>query len=230
MASQSTQPHPWEPLSIEALTGRIPNFSKIMPDSSPENPPETTPEAALVSPKKIARRQLLTYFGLALNAIAGALFAIPILGYLLAPASKKQMTKNLDWLSLGKLLQFPVGETRLATYRNPLLRPWDGDTGDIPCWVRRIDTAKLQVFAINCAHLGCPVRWFPQSELFMCPCHGGVYYANGDRASGPPPRGLFEYEYRIEGDELFIKAGQLPTLQQGPSVAAAGEPRNCSCA
>ncbi len=44
---------------------------------------------------------------------------------------------------------------------------------------------KFLVFAVNCAHLGCPVAWFPQSGLFMCPCHGGVYYANGERASGP---------------------------------------------
>jgi menaquinol-cytochrome c reductase iron-sulfur subunit len=57
---------------------------------------------------------------------------------------------------------------------------------------------KFQVFAINCAHLGCPVRWFPQSGLFMCPCHGGVYYSDGSRASGPPERGLFEYRYKVE--------------------------------
>ena len=53
------------------------------------------------------------------------------------------------------------------------------------------------MLAVNCAHLGCPVSWFPQSGLFMCPCHGGVYYANGDRASGPPPRGLFRCAWRI---------------------------------
>ncbi len=44
---------------------------------------------------------------------------------------------------------------------------------------------KFQVFAINCAHLGCPVRWFAQSKLFLCPCHGGAYYEDGSRASGP---------------------------------------------
>ena len=64
----------------------------------------------------------------------------------------------------------------------------------------------FQVFAINCAHLGCPVRWFPQSNLFMCPCHGGVYYSDGSHAAGPPPRGLFQYHYRIEDGKLFIKA------------------------
>ena len=54
------------------------------------------------------------------------------------------------------------------------------------------------VLAVNCAHLGCPVEWFPESGLFMCPCHGGVYYANGERASGPPPRGLFRCVYRVK--------------------------------
>jgi Rieske Fe-S protein len=180
--------------------------------------------------KKVSRRQLLTILGIGLNAVAGALFAVPILGYILAPGGRRARRTDLEWVSLGPLTQFPVGQTRLATYRNPFVRPWDGATGDIPCWVRRIAADKLQVFAINCAHLGCPVRWFPQSGLFMCPCHGGAYYADGSRASGPPPRGLFQYEYQIEKDELKIKAGQLPTLSDAPSVAAAGEPGKCTCA
>jgi Rieske Fe-S protein len=77
--------------------------------------------------------------------------------------------------------------------------------------VRRIAGEKFQVFAINCAHLGCPVRWFPQSGLFMCPCHGGVYYEDGSRASGPPERGLFQYRYKVGQGNLHIQAGQMPT-------------------
>jgi len=180
--------------------------------------------------KKISRRQLLTILGIGLNAIAGALFAMPIIGYVLAPGGRRAMRKDLEWVTLGALTQFPVGETRLATYRNPSVRAWDGATGDIPCWVRRIATDKLQVFAINCAHLGCPVRWFPQSGLFMCPCHGGAYYADGSRASGPPPRGLFQYDFKIERGQLWIKAGQMPTLASPPSVASVDQPRRCSCA
>jgi menaquinol-cytochrome c reductase iron-sulfur subunit len=80
--------------------------------------------------------------------------------------------------------------------------------------VRRIEGERFQVFAVNCAHLGCPVRWFPQSRLFMCPCHGGAYYEDGSRASGPPPRGLFEYEYRVTNGALWVRGGQLPTLSR----------------
>ena len=45
----------------------------------------------------------------------------------------------------------------------------------------------------------------------MCPCHGGVYYEDGSRASGPPERGLFEYRYKVEEGNLHIQAGEMPT-------------------
>ena len=82
------------------------------------------------------------------------LFAVPLVGYIVGPSKRKEIRKELAWITLGSLTQFPEGETRLATYRNPFVRPWDGDTANIPCWVRRISADKLQVFAINCAHLG----------------------------------------------------------------------------
>ena len=182
------------------------------------------------NPNKVSRRQMLTVLGIGLNAVAGALFAVPILGYLLAPASRRQMRKDLEWVTLGPLEQFPVGQTRLATYRNPTSVTWDGDTANVACYVRRVSSDQLQVFAVNCAHLGCPVRWFPQAGLFMCPCHGGAYYADGSRASGPPPRGLFQYDYKSENGQLLIKAGQMPTLASPPSVASAGGSRRSSCA
>ena len=62
------------------------------------------------------------------------------------------------------------------------------------------------------------MRWFAQSGLFMCPCHGGVYYQDGSRASGPPERGLFEYPYKVEDGKLMIEAGQLPTLSTTASL------------
>ncbi|HUD49400.1 MAG TPA: Rieske 2Fe-2S domain-containing protein [Candidatus Baltobacteraceae bacterium] len=197
--------------------------------SEPNQEPEI-PAPSQAPQKKVSRRNMLMTLGIALNAVAGILFAVPVIGYILGPAKRSEITEDLAWITLGPLTQFPEGQTRLATYRNPLVRPWDGDTADIPCWVRRISADKLQVFAINCTHLGCPVRWFPQSGLFMCPCHGGVYYSDGARASGPPPRGLFEYSYKIEQGNLWIKAGQVPTLASPPSQASAAQPRGCPCA
>lgn len=158
-----------------------------------------------------SRRVFLFNVALFLNGVVGTVLAIPIIGYLLGPALRKSSSQNA-WIDLGKASDFPEGETRLADFRDPFTAPWDGQTGTIPCWVRRIGGNEFQVFAINCAHLGCPVRWFAQSKLFMCPCHGGVYYADGSRASGPPPRGLFEYPHKVVDGNLMILAGKMPTL------------------
>jgi menaquinol-cytochrome c reductase iron-sulfur subunit len=157
------------------------------------------------------RRVFLFKLSLALNGIVGAVLAVPILGYLFGPALKKKSSENF-WIDLGPIANFPDGETRLVNFRNPITTSWDGQTGDIPCWVRHMSGDNFQVFAINCAHLGCPVRWFAQSKLFMCPCHGGAYYEDGSRASGPPERGLFVYDHKISAGNLMISAGKMPTL------------------
>ena len=164
------------------------------------------------TPSSSSRRGFLFKLGLGLNALGAVLVGIPVVGYILAPARK---VSAQTWIKLGMVTTYPEGETRLAIYDNPFRVPWDGATAKVACWVRRITADQFQVFAINCAHLGCPVRWFPQSRLFMCPCHGGAYYEDGTRASGPPPRGLYEYEYQVREGQLWVRGGQLPTLS-GP--------------
>jgi Rieske Fe-S protein len=164
------------------------------------------PGAALHS-----RRAFLFKLSVMLNAAVGAVLAVPLIGYLLGPALKKNANTGA-WITLGSIDQFPVGETRLADFRSPVASFDDGDTAKVACWVRRVSEQQFQVFAVNCAHLGCPVRWFAQSKLFLCPCHGGAYYEDGSRASGPPERGLFEYRYQLNGNSLMIHAGDMPTL------------------
>src|ERR1700723_2154252 len=158
----------------------------------------------------LSRRWLLLSLGVAFNGIVGSILAVPVIRYLLSPVKRDAAYKS--WISLGNADSFPLGETRIANFVNPFRRSWDGETAGVACYVRRIAADQFQVFAVNCAHLGCPGRWFPQSQLFMCPCHGGAYYADGSRAAGPPERGLFTYASRVDGDTLMIQAGQLPTL------------------
>ena len=169
-------------------------------------------EALLVPPSEPQpRRNFLLRLGIGLSALAGALASVPIVGYLLSPLRNAGLR---DWVRVGGLSEFPIGETRLTTFANPSHEAWDGPTSMVPCYVRRMADDRFQVFAVNCAHLGCPVRWFPESALFMCPCHGGVYYEDGSHASGPPPRGLYEYDYQIRNGQLWVQGGRIPTLSE----------------
>lgn len=168
---------------------------------------DSTPEAKAAAH---SRRSFLFKISLLLNGAVGAVLAVPLVGYLLGP-TKKGINAG-SWVELGAASQFPIGQTRLADFQSPVASLGDGETGKVACWVRRVSAQQFQVFAINCAHLGCPVHWFAQSKLFLCPCHGGTYYETGERASGPPERGLFEYKYKLVGDSLVIHAGDMPTL------------------
>jgi len=60
----------------------------------------------------------------------------------------------------------------------------------IACWVRT-STINFQVFAINCAHLGCPVRWFPHRVCSCVPVTRSIYQ-DGSRALDLPSA-LFQY-------------------------------------
>jgi menaquinol-cytochrome c reductase iron-sulfur subunit len=175
--------------------------------------PEPAPAEPL--PGRRTFFQMLARWGtVAVGGLATLALGVPIVGYLLGALFKREV----KWVPLGRADQYPVGETRLKTFDNPLRQPWDGMVANTGCFVCNLGKDELgqdrfRVLAVNCAHLGCPVSWFPQSGLFMCPCHGGVYYENGERASGPPPRGLFHCVVRVVGGNLELQAPHLPTLQ-----------------
>src|SRR5207253_7525282 len=135
--------------------------------------------------KTLSRRGLFMKMGILFNGLVGTALAIPVVRFLLSSVTRGRANGYLSWVSLGTVSQFPEGETRLAMFRNPYETPTDGKTADTSCWVTRIEGEQFQVFAINCAHLGCPVRWFPESRLFMCPFDVGASCSAGSSASGP---------------------------------------------
>ncbi len=171
-----------------------------------------------VSEQDTSRRQFFVKLGVVLNGWPPSFWPrrwLAICWLRLCAAKADATASGSTW---ANWTNFPRARHGWQSTRTRSRIRWDGETDDIPCWVRRVQGETFQVFAINCAHLGCPVRWFPQSGLFMCPCHGGVYYQDGSRASGPPPRGLFEYAYKVENGHLMIEAGQLPTLSTSASL------------
>lgn len=158
------------------------------------------------------RRSFLRWLTGLLGAIAAAALGVPLVGYFFGVRKPAK-----DWVDLGPTDDFPLNETRRVTFDNPLRQPWDGETALTVVYARyegkgADESDQFRILSVNCAHLGCPVTWFQQSGLFMCPCHGGVYYATGERASGPPPRGLYHCAWRVRDGHLEVQAPHYPTL------------------
>lgn len=59
-------------------------------------------------------------------------------------------------------------------------------------------------FSKVCTHLGCLVKYDKDRQLFICPCHAGIFNLNGNVVSGPPPKPLQKFAVRVEGDNIVI--------------------------
>lgn len=155
----------------------------------------------------ISRRRFFEKLSITLIGLCAAIVGVPVVGFIFAPFFRKPPEK---WATLGKVSDFQIGKTVAVTVIDPSSLPWAGVTAKSAVWLRRESEDSFIAFSVNCTHLGCPVRWLEGAELFMCPCHGGVYYADGNVAAGPPPRPLFRYDLRVENGELKIKSVVVP--------------------
>jgi menaquinol-cytochrome c reductase iron-sulfur subunit len=158
------------------------------------------------------RRKFLVRLTLSLTAVSAAVAGIPVLAALFAPLLRK--TPRL-WRKVADLEGFAVGAVKLVTFENADPEAWAGETARTAAWLRRETKDKFIAFSANCTHLGCPVRWEADAQLFMCPCHGGVYYKDGTVASGPPPLPLVKYPVRINKKQVEIQTAPVPITTLG---------------
>jgi quinol---cytochrome c reductase iron-sulfur subunit, bacillus type len=165
----------------------------------------------------VTRRRFMTGSAHAAGAVAASAFALPALGFALGPVFEKQ---EAPWEDIGLPADFPTD-----TYVPKVITttPGIGEAGKTTVYVRKrnpdIDTEPAdrysQYIAIStrCMHLGCPVRFVPASQSFICPCHGGTYDFRGLRTGGPPVRPLDRFYTRVRNGRV----------QVGPRFSVNGE-------
>ncbi len=157
------------------------------------------------------RRGFLTWLSVGIGAVLGAAMTVPWIAMFLSPLRRRDPPV---WRSVGRVEDFPVGATIQVTYRDPSPLPWAGFASRNAAWLRREDEARFTAFTSYCTHVGCPVRWEPGAQLFMCPCHGGAFYPNGAVAAGPPPRPLDEHPVRVRDGAVEVQAIGVPVPRE----------------
>jgi Rieske Fe-S protein len=183
---------------------------------SHNSPPSASGPADQVAPAgggPPRRRAFFYWFVALIGAFASLLAGLPVVRYYFAPKRRE-----IDWLTVGPIDSFTIGETRLATCDDPLRQPGEPALADNEVYVRREapgedGAARFLVFNIHCTHAGCAVDWVPQTDSFVCPCHHGVFRADGSRVSGPPRRGLFQCAWRTRNERLEIRALRYSTIE-----------------
>lgn len=104
---------------------------------------------------------LIASYGL--FAIEGFLFLLP---QRLRPPTRRLFAGQIDQFQMGAL------QAVLDLQGNEIL-------------VKR-DAQGLRAFNATCPHLGCRVHWEADKKRFFCPCHNGVFNADGVATEGPP--------------------------------------------
>jgi hypothetical protein len=156
----------------------------------------------------VTRRRFMTGSVHTAGAIAASAFALPALGFALGPVFERTHPR---WEAIGAPEQFNPDAYVPRVFTET---PGIGDAGKSTAYVRRhnpsIDGPQKDQYdafvavSTRCMHLGCPVRYTPAAQRFICPCHGGVYDFEGKRVGGPPVRPLDRFYTRIRNGLVEI--------------------------
>ena len=168
------------------------------------------------------RSRFLEASTLGVGAAIGAIVTLPVLGFMVLPPFTNVEEDEAD---LGPIENFPESEYVIATY---LSNPSVGEVTRRTAFVRNngetdAGEPSFTILYSRCVHLGCPVQpngpidEEARTELengvelrpvlaqsFGCPCHGGLYDAEGNRQAGPPVRSMDRYTFSIKNGRLVL--------------------------
>ena len=168
------------------------------------------------------RSRFLEASTLGVGAAIGAVVTLPVVGFMVLPSFTNVEEDEAD---LGPIENFPEREYVIATY---LSNPAFGEVTRRTAFIRNNGTTdagepSFTILYSRCVHLGCPVQpngpidEEARTELengvelrpvlaqsFGCPCHGGLYDAEGNRQAGPPVRSMDRYTFSIKNGRLVL--------------------------
>jgi menaquinol-cytochrome c reductase iron-sulfur subunit len=152
------------------------------------------------------RRRLFLRITLGLGGLIAAGASAPALGFLFWPLRHRE---EQEWRPVGRVEDFTEGDTVKVTYEKANALAWAGMAAYGAAYVRR-EASGFVAFSAYCTHTACPVRWVQGARLFLCPCHGGAFHANGAVAAGPPPAPLPQLAVRVRDGQVEIQPASIP--------------------
>lgn len=178
-----------------------------MSDTDARQTRDPAGESADDRPISATRRRFLAWLSGGLGAVTAVLAGVPLLGFLFSPVIRRAPGV---WRPVGPIDGFQVGDTVMVRYLDPQPLPWAGFAGRSAAWLRRDSADSFTAFSMYCTHAGCPVTWTAGADLFMCPCHGGVFHRDGSVAAGPPRRPLDRLAVRMRDGQVEVRTVDAP--------------------
>ena len=135
------------------------------------------------------RRSFLKLLTSILGLTALGAFLYPLFRFLL-PVEAASRVRTVD---------IPKSDVPVGTAKDLMI-------GVTPAIVVNTSSKGFLAFSKVCTHLGCLVKYDSDRQVFICPCHAGIFDLEGNVISGPPPKPLPRFSVRVEGNNLVIGA------------------------
>ena len=135
------------------------------------------------------RRSFLKLLTSILGLTALGAFLYPLFRFLL-PVEAASRVRTVD---------IPKSDVPVGTAKDLMI-------GVTPAIVVNTSSKGFLAFSKVCTHLGCLVKYDSERQVFICPCHAGIFDLEGNVISGPPPKPLPRFSVRVEGNNLVIGA------------------------
>ena len=194
-------------------------MSESSPDNKSEDPESTTPAV-----RKLSRRQMLGVLGLGINAIAGAMIAAA--DHRLYPRAREPpahrqgtpvgLVRRTDEVSRGPNAVRDVSQSHLGAVGRRHRRRGLLGAADRARTSGRCSRSTARILAARCDGF--------RNRASSCVRVTAAFTTPTARAPRARRRAdSYTYDYKMEGGQLWIKAGQMPTLSDMPSVATVGK-------
>ncbi|MFI5283186.1 MAG: ubiquinol-cytochrome c reductase iron-sulfur subunit [Candidatus Dormibacterales bacterium] len=169
--------------------------------------------ADAAAPKGFSRRTFLGWWIASLLTATVVTAVAPILVFLW-PAPPKGQRKGpltvaldtpIDQLQDGDAVKFNAPTSPNSAF---IMADGGGDNaaGDLAFGGFVVkNQGKVDVFAINCSHLGCSIALNKDAKSFDCPCHGSRFHLDGTVLHGPAAAPLSHLTWTQGGDASTIK-------------------------
>ena len=165
------------------------------------------------TPRKFTRRNFIGWQIAVLLTSTVVIGLAPILVFLwpVPPKGQKKtaiqvsLATPIDQLAAGDAVKFDAPTSPNSAF---VMADGGGDNapGDLAFggFVVKDQTGKVNVFAINCSHLGCPIGLNHKDTTFDCPCHGSRFHLDGTVLHGPAPAPLSHLTWTQGNDPATI--------------------------
>lgn len=147
----------------------------------------------------------------------------PLLIYIYPPQSANKRTtvsidlsKSLQDLANGDGVRFEAPSETGFVLEIPSVGGGDNTPGSVAFagWALKDLSGTIEVFAVNCPHLGCSINLNTDAKRFECPCHGSQFNLDGGVIHGPAafPLSRLDWKQGASDTQITVTAVQLPGI------------------